>query len=86
MKMNEVFELPVNSRDIYITSDLMELVEQPKDEVFIHAAHAINNVDTLADALEFLLNLPRGASGRIIIEKSEETLALAALKAYRGAK
>lgn len=50
------------------------------------AAHAINNVDELADVLEFLLSLPRGSSGRIIIEKSEETLALAALNAYRGSK
>lgn len=88
-RMNEVFELPVASNQVYISPNLIERNREKgvsNADVLEHAAHAINNVDALADALEFLLSLPRGSSGRIIIEKSEEFAATSALNTYRGAK
>ena len=86
-RMSEVFELPVDQKKLELYGyEAGEMQDVPYHVAEEHAAHAINHVDALADALEFLLNLPRGSSGRIIIEKSEETAALDALKAYRGVK
>lgn len=81
-RMNEYFETPITGIAFRGLCQA-HLFDAEVDDM---VANAINNVDALADALEFLLTLPRGASGRIIIEKSEETLALAALASYRGTK
>lgn len=87
-RMNEVFELPVNHEVFAVDGHTAKNGEglTARLEADLYAAHAINHADALADALEFLLSLPRGSSGRIIIENSEETAARSALNAYRGEK
>ena len=90
-KMNEVFELPVNAGTFevygYIPVNGVRLVDSlDADE---HAAHAINHVDTLADALDKLLDEVAGDSIHNYL--SEEACkahdaGIAALNAYRGEK
>ena len=82
-RMSEVFELPVNSRHVYVATDLLELLEDAKQEVFEAAAHAINNCDALADALDKAISLlSRPASTRLIHEQE----LLNVLNTYRGTK
>ena len=85
-RMSEVFELPVNSKHVYVASDVVELVECAKDDVFKAAAHAINNVDALADALEAAL--PALKYNRSISDSADKVYldAVSALAAYRGTK
>lgn len=58
-RMSEVFELPVSDMDLaYLTSQAedgsMTFAENKRCK---HAAHAVNNVDALADALDKLLSM-----------------------------
>lgn len=59
------------------------IVVSARNEKAQHAAHAINNVDSLADALELMINATEGYSSW---HSSEQKQAIAALNAYRGAK
>jgi len=83
-KMSEVFELPVSDMDLaYLTSQAedgsMTLAENNRCR---HAAHAINHVDALADALHDLILSCRHTQSNILAC----TYAEEALKSYRGDK
>ena len=83
-RMNEVFELPLPlgemdcMLDVFIHSD----VDTDESVVALHAAHAINNVDALADALDALIKAVECNE----ILNSDFDGAMSALKAYRGEK
>jgi hypothetical protein len=85
-RMSDVFELPIDTSAAFAygyatIKDAAIIGQYPAAQ---HAAYAINHVDSLADALQSVLNMPRGTSGRIIIEKEDELTLIAALSAYRG--
>lgn len=82
-RMNDVFELPLPigemdcMLDVFIHSD----VDTDESVVAMHAAHAINHADALADALEVAIDTMIGNDlacydgfGKLVD----------ALKAYRG--
>lgn len=83
-RMNEVFELPVNHEVFTVDGHTAKNGEglTARLEADLYAAHAINNVDALADALDDLLASCR-AGGRNILAC---TYAEDALTAYRGTK
>jgi hypothetical protein len=86
-RMNEVFELPVSDMDVaYLTGQnedgSMTFMENVRCK---HAAHAINHVDALADALEALLVESQCHAGSLGFYQAQDD-AKAALKAYRGEK
>lgn len=75
-KMIEVFELPIDGHEL---PDLIIYTTTGVEDDAI--AHAINHVDALADALEFMIaNNWSGSLNR----KEAENKAKAALAAYRG--
>jgi hypothetical protein len=87
-RMNEVFELPINAGTFevygYIPVNGVRLSDSlDADE---HAAHAINNVDALADALEKCMPHMQYLSeiSGVVADINYESIA--ALKAYRGEK
>lgn len=88
-RMSEVFKGEVKVTGRYLTSDSAHAAfsDTPTAQ---HAAHAINHVDALADALEFLLNeyvalANSGDAGKWSAEETPEGVkAIAALAAYRG--
>ncbi len=94
-QMNEVFDLPVIGElncgepfladsDFYFASfdDELSYADGKGLERAIHAAHAINHVDALADALADLLNeIYSGGATRYTAEVAAQELA-----AYRGEK
>jgi hypothetical protein len=90
-RMSEVFELPINAGTFevygYIPVDGVRLADSlAADE---HAAHAINHVDALNDALQNLMNMLGGAPkdcGHEFHCVCPYEKAAAALKAYRGEK
>lgn len=77
-KMSEVFELPISHERLEVYGPKRAGI--PYAEAEKHAAHAINHVDALADALELLLN------DKAMIHASNEKhlQAKAALAAYSG--
>jgi len=81
-KLSDVFELPLPlgemdcMLDVFIHSD----VDTDESVVAMHAAHAINHVDKLADALELLLS----DKAMIHVGNDKHLQAKAALAAYRG--
>lgn len=78
-KMSEVFELPINHEFLEVYGP--ERAGVPYAEAEKHAAHAINHVDALADALESCAEL----LSRINFESSDEyQAAKAVLATYRG--
>jgi L-fucose mutarotase/ribose pyranase (RbsD/FucU family) len=98
-RMNEVFDLPLVGElncgepfladsDFYFASfdDELSYADGKGLERATHAAHAINNVDALADALEACMNTM--AYTATIDQKAMERYsnAIAALAAYRGEK
>ena len=84
--MKDLFLLPVDSLGYegYQALVAHEFDHVSTNQAALHAAHAVNNVDALADALESVLSTSRGTSGRIIIEVEDEQKLVAALKDYRG--
>jgi hypothetical protein len=62
-----------------------QLSEQMAEYEAKHAAHAINHVDALADALEALLVESQCHAGSLGFYQAQDD-AKAALKAYRGEK
>lgn len=84
-RMSEVFTLPVYV-DIYGLSNANAetLIDgyDADSEHLEHAAHAINNVDALADALEDLISSCRVSGNNILAC----TYAEEALNTYRGTK
>jgi hypothetical protein len=59
-RMSGVFELPVSSNDgnhLYETGSRWHVSQFYGAEKAQHAAHAINHVDALADALDALLSM-----------------------------
>lgn len=86
-RMSEVFELPVSSGDRGYYADAVFQAGGGEwcstfctDEQAQHAAHAINHVDALADALEDLIACCRESGSSIL----GRTYAEEALAAYRG--
>lgn len=80
-KMSEVFELPIDHKklELYEAGELQGVPYHVAEE---HAAHAINHVDELADALEDLINdIENNLNPRYSFDS-----AVAALAAYRGEK
>jgi hypothetical protein len=78
-RMSEIFELPVNHENLefYGANEKQGVSFCEAEE---HAAHAINHVDALADALEGLLN-------RLHYEGcdfADMAVAATALEKYRG--
>jgi hypothetical protein len=85
-RMSDVFELPVSSNDgnhIYETGSRWHVSQFYGAEKAQHAAHAINHVDALADALEDLIPYCFGGN-----EEAMNAWAAAkdAITAYRGEK
>lgn len=84
-RMSEVFELPVDHKnlEVYGAGELQGVSYSAAEE---HAAHAINNVDALADALSSAI--PALQYNRSISDKADKLYldAVAALNAYRGSK
>jgi hypothetical protein len=75
-KLNDVFELPVSGQDVSEFYYLDCSDEEDDDAI----AHAINHIDTLADALEALTSdIESNNNPRYSFE-----CAIAALAAYRG--
>lgn len=75
-KMSEVFELPLHELDIAYCVNT-------SSEADALAAHAINHVDALADALELMIdNNWKSAHER----QCAQLVAKAAIEAYRGVK
>lgn len=86
MKINEVFELPVNGASQIILNPHEIEPFTGYQEAAEHVAHAINNVDELADKLEALIkSSERGGSGPAGYYQAIAD-AKYALNAYRGAK
>lgn len=89
MRMSEVFDLPVASNQVYISPNLIERNKEKgvsNSDALEHAAHAINNCDSLADALAAAL--PSLQYNRSISDSADRiyTDAVLALQAYRGTK
>lgn len=87
-RMNEVFELPARSHcygedavDLFDDRHTWQATFNSDDQAKA-AAHAINHVDALADALELLLR----DSCMLHVSKDKHLQAIAALAAYRGEK
>lgn len=82
-RMSEVFELPVSNNEVYISPNLIERSKGKSSEILEHAAHAINHIDALADALEALLECAaeNNLEGLFAYDDAEDALA-----AYRGDK
>jgi non-ribosomal peptide synthetase component E (peptide arylation enzyme) len=81
-RMNEVFELPTRAALVHVVMGAQKQGVLPitADE---HAAHAINHVDALADALELMIdNNWKSAHER----QCAQLVAKSALSAYRGEK
>ena len=78
-RMNELFKLPINGHD------LREAIIQTSYKEDTTIAHAINNVDALADALDALLASSIRMAGSSEFYQAQDD-AQAALNAYRGAK
>ena len=97
-RMNEVFELPVSSNDgnhMYETGSRWHVSQFYGAEKAQHAAHAINHIDSLADALESLTSdyvSYRAVNGIDLTDDHSAALdvkmnlAIAALAAYWGEK
>jgi hypothetical protein len=89
-RMSEVFELPVDQKKLELYGyEAGEMQDVPYHVAEEHAAHAINHVDALADALDKLLDEVAGDSIHNYL--SEEACkahdaGIAALNAYRGEK
>ena len=90
-RMNEVFELPLPlgemdcMLDVFIHSD----VDTDESVVALHAAHAINHVDALADALDGALKMLTAIANDGSFSDAEKygiAWMASALKAYRGEK
>lgn len=81
-QMNEVFELPVDHKKLEMYG-AGELQGVPYHVVEEHAAHAINNVDALADELAAIIadHKINGFVDKLTISSAESVL-----NAYRGAK
>ena len=89
-RMSEVFELPVDQKKLELYGyEAGEMQDVPYHVAEEHAAHAINHVDALADALEeatallyfqYDLHYGRGIDDPVIKKL------YSALKAYRGEK
>lgn len=77
-KMSEVFEFPVNVKDLEIYGKATGL--SSFEECEVHAAHAINHVDALVEALEAILDSYESQQLRDSLLDN----AKAALAAYRG--
>ncbi len=76
-RMNEIFDLPVTDKNLTHVANYTSL----EDDAAI--IHAINHVDALADALEFMIANNWCSSFN---RKEAERKAKAALSAYRGEK
>jgi hypothetical protein len=78
-KISDVFELPIDHKqlELYGAKEKQGISFCEAEE---HAAHAINHVDALADALESIIN----ASQLYMEDWSVLDDAKAALAAYRG--
>ena len=85
-KMNQVFDdMPLHIDGIACMMDIYQQSnpDEPLQVVAKHAAHAINHVDALADALLELLELSADAG---LQNRNSFAIAQAALAAYRGQK
>lgn len=82
--MSDVFELPVVASDVgvWMSNDL------PTGMLDKYAAHAINNVDALADALDACVKVLGQMPAGEPVNDSDRAYhqALEALNAYRGTK
>jgi hypothetical protein len=88
-RMNDIFELPVSSNDgnhMYETGSRWHVSQFYGAEKAQHAAHAINHVDALADALAVAAELLGAAHAECIENERAYHQALAALAAYWGEK
>lgn len=82
-KMSDVFDFPVNVRDLEIYGK--STGSSSFEECEVHAAHAINHVDALAEALALMTDLALIKWGNLDAEVyAEIEKAKAALVAYRG--
>lgn len=93
-RMSEVFKLPVSSGDRgYYADDVFQAGGNGEwcstfctDEQAQHAAHAINHVDALADALSALIKMVDDKEDVDMFRNSAYKESVQALAAYRGDK
>lgn len=86
-RMSEVFKLPVKSYafgSVYVDSLVSESVLFP--DVRMCIAHAVNNVDALADALVALIKLVDDKEDGDMFRNSAYKESVQVLAAYRGYK
>lgn len=84
-KMSEVFDdMPLYINGITCMMDIYQQSnpDEPHQLVAKHAAHAINHVEALADALELLID----EFGKVNFPNKSTLIASRALAAYRGEK
>jgi hypothetical protein len=80
-KMSEIFELPVSGKiRVYVTAVIEDADVADAEKA---AAHAINHVDALADALELMVQHNWHPAQ---FRREAESVAAKALAAYRGEK
>lgn len=92
-RMSEVFRLPLNApipEDDCVFNSKGSFISEFKSRAEAeHAAHAINHVDALADALESMMN-EAWLQSELLADEFDKIPAVkkakAALKAYRGEK
>lgn len=85
-RMSEVFKLPVEVNQVYVSPNLIEYGKMDDAvirDVLTYAAHAINHVDALADALTELV---KSSSGFAVAHSPEYKKAVETLAAFWGAK
>lgn len=80
-RMSEIFSLPVEPKDVWGTWDREN---KPSFELDSHAAHAINHVDALADALAAFVDFKSDGVSSVCDDDELWVKAESALKAYRG--
>lgn len=90
-RMSEVFQLPVKKGDgfscrILYSGQGLPLATFCFEDDSQHAAHAINHVDALADALSALIKLVDDKEDADMFRNSAYKESVQALAAYRGDK
>ena len=80
-RMNDVFELPIDTSAPFAYETIKDAAIIGQYPAAQHAAHAINHVDALADALEVMIQHNWHAANH---RKEAQKVAELALAAYRG--